>query len=464
MTTTEQQGFKALFDKISKKQALVTVIGLGKMGLPLAAIISNYGYKVIGVDINQEVVDSVNRGESHVLNEPFVPEMVREGVKKGFLRATTDLSEAIPSSNVVIVLIPVLLDDEMNADYQALEKLYKPIAENLTPETLIIQESTVPPKTTRDVLLPILQQYSKLEFGKDFWLAHAPERTYSGRVVADIVDRYPKIVGGVDKESGLLAEALYKTFASKGVIRMSSALAAETVKVFEGVYRDVNIALANEFALLAEKLKINVLEVIEACNTQPFSHIHKPGIGVGGHCIPVYPHFLIQTAKHEGITTNLIFDARKMNLRMPFHALETIEKALQTYGLPMKWEEHDILVLGLAYRGGVKEHRNSPTLSIIPELKLNKKPRNIIVVDPLYTSEELKEILGVEGRSQIPQDYEPTIIIIATDHKEFKQWAQNLIPPKDRKLIIYDGRYIFEKPKENNLIILQPGQIPDSIN
>ena len=303
---------------------------------------------------------------------------------------------------------------------------------------MVITEATMPPGTTEN-LIPILEK-SGLKLG-EFGLAHCPERTMTGTAIRDITGEYPKIVGANNKDTLEVVIGLYETINKKGVIPMSSIKAAEAVKVFEGVYRDVNIGLANELALWCEDHKLDVLEIIKAANTQPYCNIHLPGAGVGGHCIPIYPWFVINTTKNANL--RIIKTAREVNDYMPRHVVELTIKGLNEIGKATK--NSNVLILGLTFRGGVKEFTKSPVLDIIKYLK--EWGANIFVYDPLCTEEDIKN-LNVKWKNDFK---DVDVIIIATDHKEFENLDLNNISNEVRNKVIIDGKNILDPKKVKNM-------------
>ncbi|WP_290812359.1 nucleotide sugar dehydrogenase, partial [Halovivax sp.] len=262
----------------------VAVYGLGKMGLPLAAVYAETAGSVIGVDVDPAVVASVNAGASHVDGEPGLDELVADRVDRGRLRATTDGPAAAAAARVHAIIVPTLLTDADEPDLSTVEAVLDDIAAGLSPGDLVVLESTVPPGTARDAVVPTLAERSDVERG-EFGVAVCPERTSSGTALRDIRGRYPKVVGGVDAESARAAALLYGEVTDGEVHVVSDATTAEAVKVFEGIYRDVNIALANELATTSGELGISVREAIETANELPMCQLHEPGPGVGGHCI-----------------------------------------------------------------------------------------------------------------------------------------------------------------------------------
>ncbi len=422
-------------ERFKNGELKVALFGLGKMGLPLASVFADKGARVIGVDIDEDRVASINSGKNPVREEPELDELVRKNVEAGKLRATTDGIEASKEADIMIILVPTMIDDHGNVNLGPVYDATRKIAKGLERGNIVITEATMPPGTTES-LIPILEE-SGLKLG-EFGLAHCPERTMTGTAIRDITGQYPKIVGANDDKALRAVSAIYDIINAKGVIPMSSIKAAEAVKVFEGVYRDVNIALANELALFCEEQDLDALEVFNAANSQPYCHIHKPGAGVGGHCIPVYPWFVINLSKRP---TRLIRTARTINDEMPRHMLELTIKALNEAGLSAK--NANILVLGLTFRGDVYEFRKSPS---IPYLNMLKEwSDNIYVYDPIC-SEKDGERFGVrwfEGYENMD------IIVIMNDAREFKNL--NLENINMRHKIIVDGRGLVDKKKAKEL-------------
>jgi nucleotide sugar dehydrogenase len=416
----------------------IAVYGLGKMGLPLAAVFADHGAKVIGVDINERVVELINRGENHVKEEPGLDELVRRNVEAGRLKATTDGIWAAKQADVMVILVPTLTDERGNLKLGPVYDVAEKISQGLEKGDIVITEATMPPGTTES-LIPTLEK-SGLKLG-EFGLAHAPERTMTGTAIRDITGQYPKIVGASDEKTLEAVIGIYETINKKGVIPMSSIKAAEAVKVFEGIYRDVNIALANELAMWCEEHGLDALEVFQAANTQPYCHLHMPGAGVGGHCIPVYPWFVINLARKTN--PRLIKTAREINDSMPHHVVELTIKALNDVGKPVRGS--NILVLGLTFRGGVREFMKAAAKPIIEELK--EWGAKVYAYDPLCTPEDA-ERFGAEWKGDFR---EIDAIVITSDHKEFKELDLEKLAREMRSKVIIDGRNVIEPHKAEEL-------------
>jgi nucleotide sugar dehydrogenase len=381
----------------------VAVVGLGKIGLPLAALYAGKGLQVTGCDIDAAVVEAVNRGESLVGGEPGLAEAVRAAHDAGTLRASTDTTVAVAESDVIAVVVRVGIDASGHAEYHHLDSAAHAIGHGLKRGALVILESTVPVGATRGRFAKRLAAASGLDEG-DLRVAYSPERVSSGTVFRDLAT-YPKLVGGVDAASGEAAAAFYRGLLDSPVTLLADAETAEFAKLAESIYRDVNIALANELARAAEQLGVSYDAAAQAGNSQPYSHLHAPGLGVGGHCIPVYPYFLTQA-----VDAPLIELSREINDSMAEHGVERLEAALDG-GLAGK----TVLLLGLAYRGGVKEAELSSALLVAEALR--HKGASVLVHDPLFAPEEI-EALGLTP-SPLPPEGAVDAVVLQAGHAEY---------------------------------------------
>ncbi|MFS0634504.1 nucleotide sugar dehydrogenase [Mesobacillus foraminis] len=398
--------------KMNQPLQNVAVVGLGKIGLPLAATFANNGFRVYGADVNEKVVTSVNQGKSHVKNEPGLEELVADGYRKRTLTATQNTTEAVGQSDIVVVIVPVLIDDQNQVDYTYIDSAVENIAKGIKKGTLVIFETTIPTGDTRNRFGKRIEELSGLSMGEDFYLAYSPERVYSNRIIEDL-SKYPKVVGGLDNKSLELASSFYKKALKCELIEVSSLETAEFSKVAECVYRDVNIALANELAKFADQKGVKMSEVIKASNSQPYSNIHYPGIGVGGHCIPIYPYFFI----NRGLTNGVTELSRTINDTMSEYAIAKIEKEMGSL------QGKNVLILGLAFRENVKETTKSSTLLLLNQLK--EKQTKIYVNDPLYTDSEIAGFgvtpLSLEDKTAAEMD----AVILQAFHKQYETLAFN---------------------------------------
>jgi len=417
---------KEAADALRKGDVTVAVYGLGKMGLPLAASYADSGANVIGVDISQQVVDGINSGINHIKEEPGLDALVRKVVGSGNLKATNDPVAAAKEADVMIILVPTLIKNN-KPDLTPVYSVAGNIAKGLKKGDIVITECTMPPGST-EALIPILEK-GGLSAGRDFGLGHCPERTMTGTALEDIRGKYPKIVGAVDGKSLDPLIGIYSVINKKGVIPVSGIKAAELVKVFEGVYRDANIGLANELEAVCRKHAVDYMEIQAAANTQPFCHLHKPG-GVGGHCIPFYPYFVMDD------DTILIRTAREVNDRIPDYVVELTKDALKEKGKNLK--DANVLVLGIAFRGGVKETIKSTGLEIIE--KFRPLAKSVGAYDPLYTKEETEKF-GVK----YSEDYRDVdAVVIAADHREFAGYDWKTKSKEVRTAVLVDTRQVVD--------------------
>ncbi|WP_459192005.1 nucleotide sugar dehydrogenase [Halosimplex sp. J119] len=407
----------------------VAVYGLGKMGLPLAAVYADVTGNVTGVDIDSDVARAVDAGRCPVEGEPGLPEEVERLAGDGSLSATTDSAGAAAEAGVHVVIVPTLIEDDQ-PDLSALEAAVRSVGAGLDRGDVVVIESTVPPRTCHDRIGPWLEAESGLELG-EFGLAFCPERTMSGRALRDIRGSHPKVVGGADEESRRVAELVYGEITDAEVIPVADCTTAECVKVFEGLYRDVNIALANELATLAGEFGIDVTEAIDVANTQPFCDIHDPGPGVGGHCIPYYPYFVISEFESE---TPMLQTARHVNEYMPTYTVESAGDALAERGKDLS--DSTVAVFGLTYRPGVDETRASPGVDVAEALV--DRAETVYAVDPICTS------APPEGVERVSLDgigaQEIDLAVITTDHDEFEAIPWSAFDD----LVVFDGRRMLD--------------------
>ena len=411
----------------------IAVIALGKIGLPLAVQFADAGHDVVGVDVNARTVELVNAGTEPFPGETDLAEKLAATVAAGRLRATTDYADAVPGADAVVLVVPLFVDEETaEPDFAWMDAATRALGEHLTPGTLVSYETTLPVGTTRGRWKPMLEETSGLVEGRDFHVVFSPERVLTGRVFADL-RKYPKLVGGLSAEGAARATAFYEavlTFDERddlprpnGVWDLGSAEAAEMAKLAETTYRDVNIALANQFGAFAEKVGIDIYQVIEACNSQPYSHLHRPGIAVGGHCIPVYPRLYLSVDPDASV----VREARAVNAATPARVVARAEEVLGSLdGLT-------VAVLGASYRGGVKETAFSGVFPVVAALE--SRGATVVVHDPMFTDEELEKI----GLVPFHLGGSADVAIVQADHRDYTQLA-----PADVQgvRLLVDGRRV----------------------
>jgi nucleotide sugar dehydrogenase len=409
----------------------ICVVALGKIGLPLAVQFASKGHRVIGADVNEKVVELVNAGVEPFPGEHDLDVKLKQAVDAGLLSATTDTASAVAQCEAVVVVVPLFVDAEGVPDFGWMDSATKAIAQGLKPGTLVSYETTLPVGTTRTRWAPMLAEGSGLTAGEDFHLVFSPERVLTGRVFADL-RRYPKLVGGIDEASAAHGVEFYEAVLdfderadlpqANGVWDLGTAEASELAKLAETTYRDVNIGLANQFARFADQNGIDVKKVIEACNSQPYSHIHQPGIAVGGHCIPIYPRMYLWNDPEATVVRS----AREANAAMPEYAVDLLAAA---YG---DLTGARVLVLGAAYRGGVKETAFSGVFPTVAELE--RRGATVSVSDPLYSAGEL-EALDLPPHRGEGVD----AAVIQADHEAYAQLTSDDLPGVK---VLVDGRRV----------------------
>ena len=397
------------------KNKLVCVLGLGYIGLPTASVLAANGYRVIGVDVNPHVVETINRGEIHI-EEPGLEMMVQAAVKSGRLEAVTEPVEA----DIFIIAVPTPITETKTADMNFVKAAAKAIVPHLKPGNLVLLESTSPPGTTRDLVAPILAE-SELEIGRELFVAHCPERVLPGKILQELIENH-RVIGGLTPTCADQARALYATFVA-GQIHLTDATTAEMVKVMENTYRDVNIALANELARLSEGLSISAWDVVRLANLHPRVNLHQPGPGVGGHCISVDPWFIVEQAPE---TAKLIHLARQINDAVPHRVASVITSSLEGIKDPK------VTVLGVAYKGNVDDTRESPALEVLHDL--TKAGIRVGIYDPHVQNFEY-ELQSLEDAFQ-----DSDLAVLLAPHNEYKALEPSAIGKLMRNRAVFDTR------------------------
>ena len=432
----------------------ISVIALGKIGLPLAVQFANKGNIVIGCDINEATVKSVNDGIEPFPGESLLAEKLMRVVQNSTLRATTNTTEAVRKSDFVVVVVPLVVSSDGTPNFDAIDSATGEIAKGLRPGTLVSFETTLPVGTTRNRFAKILEDVSGLRAGSDFSLVFSPERVFTGRVFSDL-RRYPKLIGGFTKSCAARGTEFYTSVLDfderpelskpNGVWNLGLCEAAEFAKLAETTYRDVNIGLANQFAKFADKNELDVFKIIEACNSQPYSHIHQPGIAVGGHCIPIYSQFYLWNDPEAQI----VRAAREVNQDMPNYGVELLEKK---HGL---LNGQRVAVLGATYRGGVKDTSFSGVFAIVAALQ--EKNATVFVHDPMFSADELESL----GFNQYTLGQSLDAAIIQADHKEYENLNRKQLG--DARTVL-DGRNLALTKLEVEVEVVSIGNIARTHN
>lgn len=433
---------------IRNQKLVLSVYGLGNVGGPITAAWLRQGAKVIGVDISTTLLSQIKAGLSHS-KEPFVSNTLLKGLQKNNLSLTTNGVDASRASQIKIVTVPVdTINNKVNLT--SLISATTDIARGLKKHDVVVISPSLPPGTTENLVLPILEKHSKLRAKNDFHLIYNPERIFEGRALQDIEEHYPAIVAGIDEKSLKFGESLLKIISKKGVMTLSSISTAEAEKLFEGVYRDVNIALANELAIFSQKMNIDFWEARKGANSQPYCHLHYPGTGVGGLCIPIYPQFIIESAKKVGQNMEILEFARRLNDSMPKECVKNA-LALLTKHRKISEKKSKIAILGLGFRGDVADSRLSPTYTVVDEFL--KKGFVVSVHDPFIKNDTTlpSAVLLSDKLDEIIENAD--LIFVSTDHKMYSKLTKTSFSKAKKPLLVFDGRNIVNKNNFKNIAI-----------
>ncbi|WP_339251848.1 nucleotide sugar dehydrogenase [Sporosarcina sp. FSL W8-0480] len=406
----------------------ICIVGLGYIGLPTAVMFANHGHQVHGVDVNESVVESIRNKKLHI-EENGLQERLDAAIDSNSLTVSTTPVKA----DVFIIAVPSPIREDKTANLEYIRSASKAIAPFVEKGNLVILESTVPPRTVQDVVIPELIP-SGLEIGTDLFVSHSPERVIPGRVFEELISN-DRIIGGINEESARMTSDLYRSFV-KGQMHETDDTTAELVKVMENTYRDVNIALANELAKLSATIGVNVWEAIRLANFHPRVNIHQPGPGVGGHCIAVDPWFLVELNPEIAKIINL---SRKTNDGMPAYTANLLTTILQAKGIETHYAK--VAVLGLAFKGNIDDMRESPSIDVVEELQ--KKELNVVAFDPHIK----KNNLEVQTQSMEEALQEAVAAIILTSHDEFTYLDPNEIADIMENKIIIDTKQCIDREK-----------------
>jgi UDP-N-acetyl-D-mannosaminuronic acid dehydrogenase len=415
----------------------ICVIGLGYIGLPTAALFANAGNEVVGVDINPKIVDTINKGKIHI-EENGLEELVKKVIENGNLRASLKPEEA----DVFIIAVPTPIHKDFSANIDYVIQAANGIKGVIKKGDIVIIESTIPPRTTDDVVAPILQE-AGFNVHEDIYLAHCPERVLPGRILEELVYN-TRIVGGINPLAAKKAADVYRLVV-KGEIIETSAVTAEMTKLMENTYRDVNIALANELVKICSRLNINAHEVIKLANKHPRVNIHLPGPGVGGHCLAVDPYFIVEKAPEEAL---LIKTARDINKSMPDFVVKHTRYLVSEIKNPV------VSIFGLSYKGNIDDIRESPAIDIYEKLRADGHI-NLKVFDP-HVQQDQTEIPLLTFEEAVA---ESNLILILTDHNEFKSLDFNKIKSLMRTPVIFDTRNCVNNVDEEGITVYKIGNL-----
>jgi nucleotide sugar dehydrogenase len=391
----------------------ICVVGLGRIGLPTASTFAAAGAQVVGADIDQEVVREVNSGRCRFQDEPGLKQLVSKVVKEGKLKATCDVSSSVAESDFIIVCVPTPINESKVPHFQPILESCTKIGKSLRKGALVVVESTVSPGTVEDKIIPLIEENSGMKAGKDFGIASCPERASPGETLNHL-KTLPRVIGGLDARSAEVAATIYRSALGVKIITVRDPKTANAVKLTENIFRDVNIALMNEFAVLYEKLGIDIIEVIETCATKWNFVPHYPGAGVGGPCLPANAYYIIDEGLKVGYIPHLIRMAREINDRMPDHVVTLVTEALNNVGKVVS--KSKIALLGVSYKAGVHDLQMTPFERVHNELKT--MGASMSIYDPMFKGEE---VFGtVVAKNLKDAINKADCIVIGTAHKEFR--------------------------------------------
>lgn len=417
----------------------VTVIGIGRIGLPTALSFANAGIPTIGVDINSDLIAKIQKGIYPLNDEPEFAKIFESVIKRKKFEVTTDIKQAVPKSNIIILSLPTPLDKNYVPDYSALLTVGKNLNKLLKPGSIVIVESTIEPGFIEDEFISLLEgEENNLQASKDFRLAVCPETANPGEIMSDF-KKLPRLVGGIDDKTANLVSTIYKHVFGVEILLMPDCKTANAAKLTANVFRDVNIAFVNELAMLFEKIGIDIIKVLEACDKKYNFQIHYPGAGVGGPCLPVNSYQFLNTARrtYDGVL-RIIESAREINEHMPYHTIELLEDAFNEAEKSIK--NSTVTILGVSYKPNIRDIQLTPAEEIISKLdQLNSK---IKIYDPYFKSTTVFSHKTEGNLFDAISDADAVILLTA--HKEFYDIDPTLLVSKMKTPIFIDSRGIIE--------------------
>lgn len=432
-----------LLEKISKRDITVGVVGLGYVGLPLAVEKAKAGFKTIGFDVQEEKVKMVNEGHNYIGD--VVNEDLKELVESGMMKATSDFS-FVKDVDFIAICVPTPLDKHQEPDISYVKSSTEAISKHLSRDTMVVLESTTYPGTTEELLLPILEEGSGLKCGEDFYLGFSPERVDPGNLIYKTKNT-PKVVGAVGKDATEVISAMYREVLEGEIYEVSSPAIAEMEKILENTYRNINIGLVNELAILCNKMGISLWEVIDAAKTKPYGfQAFYPGPGLGGHCIPLDPYYLTWKAREFGFHTSMIENSMIINDKMPEYTVDRAASVLNEHKKALNGSK--VLVLGVAYKNNIDDYRESPALNVIDILKERGAVTDFY--DP-WIPKYKRNGEWHEGISEINADiikgYDLILVATAHDAYDYEMIRKNAVA-------IFDTRNAFKDVEERDNISL----------
>ena len=428
--------FEDVLKSLETKSLRVCVIGIGRIGLPTALSFAKSGLETTGVDINENLIDNINSGIFPLKDEPGYDKIFENVIKNKKFAATTKIEDVVPNSDLILLSLPTPMDENNVPDYSALRTVASKLTDILSPNSLVIVESTIEPGFIEDEMVSIISQSGRLEIEKNFFIGVCPENANPGEILHDFTN-LPRLVGGISNEITKTIKAIYNFVFSVELIEMPDCKTANAVKLTTNVFRDINIAFVSELSLMFEKLGIDTNKVLDAAKKKYNFQVHYPGAGVGGPCLPINSYQLLNTAKRIGSNLSMIESGRKINEKMPDHVIELTQNAFKECQKSI--QNSEILILGVSYKPNVKDIQLTPAEKIIK--KLENLGAKIRIYDPYFISKEVFGINVEENIEKIISTLDAAIIV--TGHDEFKKLDISLFN-KMKNPILIDTRGIID--------------------
>jgi len=443
---TNMQNIEEVSTSLKSKNLRVCVIGIGRIGLPTALSFAKSGLKTIGVDINKNLVESINSGKFPLKDEPGYEEIFYNVIKNQKFSATLSIEEAVPNSDLILLSLPTPMDENNIPDYSALKNVGSKLADILSPNSLVIVESTIEPGFIEDEMVSLISASGRLKINENFFIGVCPENANPGEILHDFTN-LPRLVGGINQNITKIIKSIYNFVFSVELVEMPDCKTANAVKLTTNVFRDINIAFISELALMFEKLGIDTNIVLEAAKKKYNFQVHYPGSGVGGPCLPINSYQLLNTARRTNSNLSIIESGRKINEQMPEHVIKLTLDAFQECNQSIKTST--ILILGISYKPNVKDIQLTPAEIIIK--KLEELGANVRIYDPYFKASNVFGINSEENLDDVFANVNAAIIV--TGHDEFRQLELSKFNQMNNKILI-DTRGIIEpkSAKDANLV------------
>ena len=433
-------------NSLETKSLKVCVVGIGRIGLPTALSFTKSGLRTIGVDINENLVRTINSGVFPLNDEPGYEEIFNDAIKNKMFSTTTKIEDAVPDSDLILLSLPTPMDENNVPDYSALRNAASRLSEILSPNSLVIVESTVEPGFIEDEMVSIISKSGRLKIKETFFIGVCPENANPGEILYDFTN-LPRLIAGINNDVTKIIKMIYNFVFPVELVEMPNCKTANAVKLTTNVFRDINIAFVNELSLMFEKLGIDTMKVLEAAKKKYNFQVHYPGSGVGGPCLPINSYQLLNTARRTGTKLSIIESSRKINEKMPDHTVELISDAFKECNKSI--QNSEILILGVSYKPNVKDIQLSPAEHIIK--KLQNLGANVHIYDPNFSSSEVFGIKVEDNLDDILSKMDAAVIV--TGHDDFKKIEISSFTKMKTPILVDTSRIIeLQSIKQYNII------------